>query len=187
MVLDQRVGVNVDDPGIADGIVLGVLRADVVAVDDGVYAVTVDQQIGRADDLVRAPVLGVDGVMLDGAAQDAAQRVDLLDRQHQAALVLDSGRGVPAGQRGHEADGDRLAVRLGTVVDVAQHRAREGRRTGADGGALQHIAAANTAPTRLISTLAIRHVLYLPCCRPVLGTVHMIVRDYSAASAVDAS
>jgi hypothetical protein len=41
-VADLRVVVNVNDPGIRDGIVFGLICTDVIAVDDGVYAMAVD-------------------------------------------------------------------------------------------------------------------------------------------------
>ena len=52
VVLQQRVVVDVDDAGIGNRLVFGILWPDVVAVDDRVHAVLVDQlaKISTADE-----------------------------------------------------------------------------------------------------------------------------------------
>ena len=108
---DGGVVVDVDDAGISDHVLDRGARADVVAVEDGVHRMPVDQALHRLHVGGIAHLLGVFEPGLERPAEDAAQRIDLLARQRQAVLELDAVGGREVGQRRRLSDRDRLAVR----------------------------------------------------------------------------
>ena len=65
VVLKQGVVVNIDNAGVGDRLVLGILWTDVVAVDDGMHLVILDEDAGRPNDLLGGLGAGVDEMRLD--------------------------------------------------------------------------------------------------------------------------
>ena len=122
IVLDRKlvavlgVVVDVGDPRIRDGVVLGTHRQRVVTVDDCVHLVPVDQAPRGRGHGLGGDLLGILEVDLDGPPEDTAEGVDLLDRQVDAGLEVARILRAPTGVGQHGADRDRLAVGLGAVV-----------------------------------------------------------------------
>ena len=143
LVVDRhRVGMHGDDARIRHHVEQGGTGLQVVAEDEGVHLVAVDEALGRLDDHVVALRFRVDEVELDRPSENAAERVDLFRRQLQPAPELDAVCGDDAGERRRAADRDRIAGGLRhTGVEARQH----GGRTEAGAGALEEVAPAGAA------------------------------------------
>ena len=101
-------------PAVGDHVLDGRARADVVAVEDGVDAMAVDQALHGLDIGGVAHLLGVFEIGLERAAKNAAQRIDLLAGQCQAVLELDAvGRGEIGERR-------RLPTGMGSPAALAR-------------------------------------------------------------------
>ena len=122
---DRRVVVNVDDAGVGDGIVFGLVGADIVAVDDGADAFAVDEQVGRGRDFLGGLVGAVEHDALHRHAEDAASLVDFLDGHVEAVLVLDAVDSERTGQRDHLSDLDGSGLLGMARIDAGQRRRAE--------------------------------------------------------------
>jgi hypothetical protein len=132
-------------PGVGDDVLDGGARADVVAVQDGVDAVAIDQALHGLHVGGVAHLLGVFEVRLERAAEHAAERVDLLASQRQAVLEFNAVGSSEIGERRGLPDRDGLALRPGFVVGGLQQGGRAGERAGADQTALDEEIAAGGA------------------------------------------
>ena len=100
--------------------------------------VAVDQALHGLDVGGIAHLLGVFEIGLERAAENAAQRIDLLAGERQAVLELDAVGGGEIGQRCGLADGDRIARGARAVIDGGEHGGASAQRRGT----LQEVAAA---------------------------------------------
>ena len=123
---DVGVVVDIGHTGIGDRVVFRRHGAGVVAVDDGVHLVTVEQALHRRDDVVGALLLAVFEDRRERPAEDAAHHVDLFAGELEPALERETVGGGPAGERHAAADRDRLTLCTNTIVDVGQQAARHG-------------------------------------------------------------
>ena len=129
---DVGVVVEVGHSGIGDGVVFSRDGAGVVAVDDGVNLMTVEQALHRRDDVVGALLLAVLEDRRQRAAEDATHQVDFLAGKLEPALERETVGGGPARERHAAADRDGFALGADTVVDVGKETARHcgGAETG---------------------------------------------------------
>ena len=131
LVAVLRIIVDVGDARVRDRVVFSPHRRRIVAVDDGVHGLAVDQAARRRGHRLRRDALGILEMELDGPTQDAARRVDFLDRERQADFEVARVVRAPTRIGQHGAQGDRIARRLGAVVERGQ-RTGAGNAHGAD-------------------------------------------------------
>ena len=127
----RRVGMEIDERRARRDTLQRCLRAQIVARDQDIGIVLVDEALAGADDDVIALGFGILESELDRAAQNAAQRIDLLCRHFEAALEFDAVGGDGAGQGQRSADDDRRCI-LGArrLIEAGEHGQRAGTGRG---------------------------------------------------------
>ena len=138
MMDQRRVGMGVDDAGIDDNVILCFQRRQVVATDNGIGVLTIDQALEGLHDGVRSALPGVDKMGFDRTAEDAAHGIDLFGRHLKSVLEFQTIGRAPAGHHGALTDRDRLSVGGATLIDTGQKSGGRCGDTHADsGGSLQ--------------------------------------------------
>ena len=112
MVLHQRVVMHIDDTGIGDWLILGVLWANIIAVDDRRDPMLRYQVFGRAYDFRRSLVASVDKHRFEWSAQNTATGVHLVDCHEQAVAEFTTVIGGRSGERHHASDSYRRLCHL---------------------------------------------------------------------------
>ena len=160
---DRGVVVDVDDAVVGGDLLDRGAGPNVVAVEDRVHGVPVDQALGRLDVGGIAHLGSVFEGWLQRTAKDAAQRIDFLAGQRQAVLELDTvGRGEIGG-RPALADRDRVARSARLVVHRKQHGRHAGQRRGGGKAALDQEVAARASNDVRCRCLGIALHLNSPC------------------------
>lgn len=120
MMLKQGVVMDIDDAGIGDRLVFRILRTDIVAIDDGMNPVPVDQLARGGGDLFGALIGGIGKERGQRSSQDTAPGIDLFDSQDDAVSEFLSIRRRRPGKWHHAANRDGGLVSCRVLADHGQ-------------------------------------------------------------------